>query len=112
MKRILLLLMIPVFYGTSGFSATGEMGNGIPNFGIYTKNASPHITIWNLESATIGFPAGCTNLQVTPDILGLDHYKIVVATLLMAKATRKKVRFYNHSTLNGNCGFDYIQLSE
>lgn len=92
------------------FAAVGEMGIGIPDFGIYAKNANPHITVWSLGSASVPFPAGCTTLTVTPDILGADAYKLAVATLLLAKATNKKVRFYNHSTLNGACGFDYFQI--
>ncbi len=93
---------------STSHAASGEMGVGIPSFGIYSAAVGTYLRV-NLLNATYGMPAGCTFLMLTPATMGMDTYKIAAATLLMAKATNRAVRFYAHSERDGGCGVDYIQ---
>ena len=43
--------------------------------------------------------------------MGMDAYKIAVATLLLAKTTNRSVRLYAHAARDGGCGADYVQLN-
>lgn len=88
-------------------AATGEMGMGVPEFGIYAEGK---IIVWGLANPTIGFPAGCTNIMLVRATLGAEMYKIGVATLTAAQLANRPVRFYSHSEHDGGCGVDYIQL--
>ncbi len=94
-------------------AATGEMGTGIPEFGIYSSVVvapAGQVTIVSLASPTINFPAGCTSLTMTPASMGADAYKLAVATLLAAKVAGKPVRFYAHAARDAGCGVDYVQM--
>ena len=91
-------------------AASGEMGGGIPNFGLYSAATGTHARVWGLASPTLGFPAGCDVILLTPETMGIDAYKLAVATMTVAKLSRKVVRFYAHAERDGGCGVDYVQL--
>lgn len=60
-------------------AAQGELGTGIPKFGIYSAalGVSAYTAVWQLEDATVPFPSGCTSLILSPATMGVDSYKIV-----------------------------------
>jgi hypothetical protein len=91
-------------------AAQGEMGTGTPHFGVYTESFGGAAIVWSLANATLGFPAGCTYLYVSPASLGSGTFRIAIATMLTAKTTGKKVRFYSHAPRDGGCGVDYVEL--
>ena len=96
-------------------AAMGEMGTGYPvQFGTYTGSApnTAKTRVWRLTRATINIPASCTGLWLSPETMGMDSYKIAVATLLTARVTQKLVRFYAHAERDGGCGADYIEMVE
>jgi hypothetical protein len=68
------------------------------------------IVVWRLESATTGFPFGCPHLVLTPGTMGMDTYKIAVATLTAARIANRSLRFYAHGVRDGGCGVDYVEL--
>ena len=95
----------------SAFAAQGEMGTGVPRFGIYSPVAGGQLSlVWQLEDASLGFPSGCTNLVVSAGTMGLDAYKMAVATMTVARATNRRVRFFAHAPRDGGCGVDYVEL--
>lgn len=91
-------------------AASGEMGTGVPRFGIYGEPAGAHIQVWALDDSTIAFPAGCVSLVIHPVTMGLDAYKIAAAALMAAKVGGLRVRFYAHAPRDGGCGVDYVEL--
>ena len=91
-------------------AASGEMGTGVPRFGIYSDPAIAHIQVWALDDATVAFPAGCANLMLNPATMGLDAYKLAAAALIAAKVSGMRVRFYAHAPRDGGCGVDYVEL--
>lgn len=92
-------------------AAEGEMGVGIPGFGSYSAATGVETIVWSLQEAQLPLPAGCPYIKLTAATMGMDAYKIAVATLLMAKATGRAVRFYAHAARDGGCGVDYVQLN-
>jgi hypothetical protein len=54
--------------------------------------------------------SGCTSLTLTVSTMGLDAYKIATATIVLARATGRSVRFFAHASRDGGCGVDYIEL--
>lgn len=92
------------------FSATGEMGTGIPEFGIHSAPMGTFAWVGALTNPTIPFPSGCTSLKLTSATMGLDGYKMAVATMLTAKLAGKRVRFFAHSPRDEGCGVDYVQI--
>jgi uncharacterized membrane protein len=92
-------------------AAQGEMGTGVPHFGSYSAATGVVTKIWGLADATVPFPAGCTSLELNPATMGMDAYKIAIATLLLARTTNLAVRFYAHMPSGGGCGVDYVQLN-
>jgi len=101
-----------LFLCQGALAAQGEMGAGTPHFGMYSAATGTQIRVWSLASATIAFPAGCSSLNLTPATMGLDTYKLAIATMLTAKATGKRVRFYAHAPRDGGCGVDYVELQD
>lgn len=92
-------------------AAQYEMGQGVPAaFGMYSAATGTLTRVWALSDVTTPFPSGCTNITLSPATMGMDAYKIGVATLLLAKTTNRRVRFYAHSDRDGGCGVDYLQL--
>ncbi len=92
-------------------AAIGEMGSGFAtNYGHYSTAAGSSTVVWGLTSATVNFPAGCTYLILTRATMGADDYKIALATMLTARITNKKMRFYAHADRDGGCGVDYVQM--
>ena len=87
------------------------MGTGIPFFGQYSQATGTKIIVWSLEEATVPFPADCPRIELTPETMGIDAYKMAMATLLVARVSRRAVRFYAHATWDGGCGVDYVQLN-
>lgn len=94
----------------SAHAAAGEMGNGVPQIGIYSSATSAHIRIWSLANATANFPAGCSSILIPRTTAGEQDYKVLLSVILTAKSLGKSVRFYAHAERDGGCGMDYIQL--
>ena len=109
MKRILRCFSASIFFASMNVSAaTGEMGTGIPSFGVY---AGSNVTIvWSLANATINFPVGCTNLRVSAATLTMDGYKIALSQMTAARISGRKVRFFVHAERDGGCGVDYVEI--
>ncbi|KPF68949.1 hypothetical protein IP84_07030 [beta proteobacterium AAP99] len=95
-------------------AAQGEMGTGVPHWGHYggvsAGNQTGWITVWRLDSASIGFPTGCGRLIITPGTMGTEGFKLAAATLLLAASTGRVVRFYAHAERDDGCGVDYVEL--
>lgn len=108
---ISLALVIAFALGASAdaSAAQGEMGAGIPHFGNYAAPL-PYTIVWQLENASTPFPAGCTYLNVTAATMGMDAYKIAIATMTVARVSGRAVRFYAHAPRDGGCGVDYVEL--
>lgn len=87
------------------------MGTGVPYFGSYSAATGVQTIVWGLGEATVPFPADCQRVNLTAATMGMDAYKIAVATLLLAKATNRPVRLYAHAARDGGCGADYVQLN-
>ena len=94
----------------AAYGAQDEMGTGIPNFGSYSEATGVQAIVWSLTNSTVGFPSGCSSIVLTPATMGWEPYKIAIATMMLAKATDKRVRFYAHAPRDGGCGVDYVQL--
>lgn len=107
-KRCLALL--PLVIGGHATAGQGEMGTGVPDFGIYSAATGVHTIVWSMADATIPFASGCVNLSLTPDTMGMDTYKLAIATMLVAKTSNRRVRFYAHASRDTGCGVDYVQL--
>lgn len=93
-------------------AAYGEMGTGVPSFGVYGQPNGPYIAVWSLADQTRPMAAGCTTLYIMPATIGLDTYKMAFATLTAAKLSGKRVRLYAHADRDGGCGVDFIQLED
>jgi hypothetical protein len=91
-------------------AATGEMGTGIPRFGIYSQAVGPAVLVWSLTNPTVPFPAGCSSLVLTPGTMGWDSYKIAIATMTAARLSGNRIRFYAHAERDGGCGVDYVEM--
>ena len=110
LKLVRRLAILPLLAAGQALGAQGEMGVGIPDFGIYGGDLGFKAIVWSLNDATTPFPAGCTYITLTPATMGLDTYKISVAMLMVAKASNRRVRFYAHLVRDSGCGVDYVQL--
>jgi len=110
-SAILTGLLIGLGTGSAS-AASGEMGTGTPQFGIYSEVLGVHIRVWSLSNSTVNFPAGCSALVLTQGTLGADTYKAAIATLTAAKAAGMRVRFYAHAERDGGCGIDYFELQQ
>ncbi len=97
---------------SAGHAAEGEMGAGIPEFGMYSAAVGPLTMVTGLREAAAPFPAGCTSILLTPATMGMDSYKLAIGTMVAAKVTNKKVRFYAHAPRDGGCGVDYVALQD
>lgn len=95
---------------TGVHAAQGEMGTGVPKFGVYAAASGGATLVWSVENATVPFPAGCTNLVVSVATMGAEAYKIAAATLIAARISGRSVRFYAHAVRDGGCGVDYVEL--
>ncbi len=104
---VMALLTIPVSIASA---AQGEMGTGVPDFGLYTQATGSEVIVWSLSDATQGFPSGCTYIRLNPATMGLDNYKIAVAMLIASRSTGQRVRFYAHAPRDGGCGVDYTEM--
>jgi hypothetical protein len=47
---------------------------------------------------------------VTPTTMGVDGYKIAIATMTAARIANRSVRFYAHASRDNGCGVDYVEL--
>ena len=88
-----------------------EMGTGIPSFGTYSAEQGVKTTVWSLSDPVVPFPSGCPQIVLTAATMGMDTYKIALATMLLARTTSRSVRFYAHGSHDGGCGVDYVQLN-
>jgi hypothetical protein len=88
------------------------MGTGTPDiWGQYSAAVGDtHIRIFNLTNRTTAFPAGCSYITISSATVGPDAYKMALATMLTAKSTGKKMRFYSHAVRDGGCGVDYFEI--
>jgi hypothetical protein len=93
-----------------GKAAAGDIGTGIPHFGSYGAAMEIKTIVWSLADATIAMDSGCQYLVLTQATLGPEGYKVAMATLLAAKLSNRRVRFYAHAPRDGGCGVDYVQL--
>jgi hypothetical protein len=84
--------------------------SGVPHFGLYSQATGTEIRVWSLLNPTVPFPAGCTALVLRPETMGIEAFKIAAATLLTARVSGMRVRFYAHAPRDGGCGVDYVQL--
>jgi ABC-type enterochelin transport system permease subunit len=111
MKILRILTLSAMFLAAeNATAATGEMGTGVPHFGIYSAATGMQIVVFSIASPTRPFPAGCTNIVLTPGTMGLDTYKMAMATLTAASLAGRQVRFYAHGERDGGCGVDFVQL--
>ena len=93
-------------------AASGEMGTGVPTFGVFSQATGATIAVWSLANPSTPLPAGCQTLYLTPATMGLDAYKMAFATLTAAKMSGRRVRFYAHAERDGGCGVDYVELGD
>jgi len=103
-------LLVAFGFSPRAFAAQGEMGVGIPNFGMYSQATGVSTLVWGLGNASTPIPSGCAYLILSPTTMGMDTYKMAIATMLLAKSSSKPVRFYAHAERDGGCGADYVQL--
>lgn len=103
-------ILLCTFLSTPAPAASGEMGTGVPQFAVLGDVMGAYAKVTALSNATVAFPAGCSTLFLTPATLGMDTYKIAIATMLSAAALDRKVRFYAHATRDGGCGVDYVEM--
>lgn len=87
------------------------MGTGVPFFGSYSAATGVVTIVWSLQDASVPIPADCGRIYLTASTMGMDAYKVAVATLLLARTTGRAVRFYAHATRDDGCGADYVQLN-
>lgn len=86
------------------------MGSGIPEFGMYSAAAGIEARVWRLVESTVPFPAGCPQIVLRPQTMGMDSYKLAVGTMVAARLAGKRVRFCAHAPRDGGCGVDFVQL--
>jgi hypothetical protein len=114
MKTLRRLMAATILAGLSAFSfaVSGEMGTGTPDsWGQYSAAVGDtHIRIFNLTNRTTAFPAGCSYITISSATVGADAYKMVLASMLIAKSTGKKMRFFAHAARDGGCGVDYFEM--
>jgi hypothetical protein len=110
LRRKIVIAFLIVGLTHSAFAATGEMGTGIPQFGIYSAATGVQTLVWSLSNATIPMASGCSRLVLEPTTMGMDTYKLAVATMMAAKLSGKQVKFYAHDVYDGGCGVDYIEM--
>ena len=106
-------VLLAVSLGAAGgaHAAQGEMGKGVPQFGVYGTATGPaKAVVWRLESASLGMPSGCTRLFVSAATMGAEGYKFAMATMTAARVLNRAVRFYAHAERDGGCGVDYVEL--
>ena len=108
--RRVVVIVCTVLGSASAIAAEYEMGIGIPQFGSYSSVTGIQAIVWRLDDASFPFPAGCSTITLSPATMGMDAYKIAVATMLLAKASGRRVRFYAHGPREGGCGIDYVEL--
>jgi len=113
MKLLRVLVAVTMTFGVgNAFPASGEMGTGVPHFGMYSAATGMQLVVFSIANATRPFPAGCTNLILTPGTMGMDSYKMAMATMTAAKVAGKPVRFYAHSERDGGCGVDFVSMED
>jgi len=59
-KRLALATFL-LTVGQLTLAATGEMGMGTPQFGVYSDATGAHTTVWALTNVARSFPAGCVD---------------------------------------------------
>lgn len=107
---IAIALLACTVFGPAVQAAQGEMGTGVPHFGLYSSATGTQALVTSLADATVAFPAGCTSISLNPQTMGLDAYKIAVAVMTVAKVSNRRVRFYAHAVRDGGCGVDYVAM--
>jgi len=111
MKKLVVLAAALVALASQDVTAaSGEMGNGVPHFGLYSSATGTRLVVWALGDAAGPIPAGCSSLILSPETMGLEAFKIAAATLTAARITGMRVRFYAHGEHDGGCGVDYVEI--
>lgn len=108
----LLMTGVAAFAAQAASAASGEMGNGVPNFGMYSQATGSELRVWSLTNPTVNFPVGCTAIVLRPETMGADNYRMAFALLTAARLSGTRVRFYAHGDRDGGCGVDYVQLDD
>lgn len=108
--RHVAVIACAVLWSALANGAQGEMGRGIPQFGSYSSATGVQTLVLRLDDATTPFPAGCTSITLAPATMGMDSYKIAVATMLAAKTSGRPVRFFAHAPRDTGCGVDYVEM--
>lgn len=95
-----------------GIAAQGEMGTGVPQFGLYSTAAvaGGQAVVWGLQNATQPFPTGCTSIILTATTMSADSFKQALSVMMTAQALNKRVRFYAHTQRDSGCGVDYVEM--
>lgn len=109
-KRVLAALVIILAFAHNAPAAQGEMGTGMPIYGLQGTAGHSYVTVFRLDEATIPFPVGCTYLVISSFANGSDIFRAMVDSLLAAKLARKKIRFYAVQENQGGCGVDYLEV--
>jgi hypothetical protein len=92
------------------FAASGEMGTGIPHFGSYSNPNGVGTIVWRIDGGNHPFAQGCDRIVLSVATMGMDAYKVAMATLLSAKVAGKRVRFFAHAPRDDGCGADYVEM--
>jgi hypothetical protein len=105
-----IVVVVVALAPVQAFAAQGELGTGVPQFGTYSAATGAQTVVWRLDDATTPFPTGCTSIQLTPTTMGMDSYKIAVATMLAARTSGRRVRFFSHAPRDTGCGVDFVEM--
>jgi hypothetical protein len=108
--RHVAIIVCAVLWSARATGAQGEMGRGIPQFGSYGGATGVQTIVWCLDDAATPFPAGCPTIGLTAATMGMDSYKIAIATMLAARTSGRHVRFYAHAPRDTGCGVDYVEM--
>jgi len=108
------MIIAALLCGAGGIEAAqGEMGTGVPtSYGMYSAATGTSTIVWAIGDITVPFPQGCTNIVLSPTTMGIDAYKIAVATLTIGKIANRRIRFYAHAPRDSGCGVDYLQFAD
>jgi hypothetical protein len=106
------LVAAALMTSTNALAASGEMGTGVPRWAQFGDVYGGYILVKSLSGASIPFPSGCeSGIIITSGTMGRDPLAAAISMLLAAKITGVPVRFVAHTTRDGGCGVDYIELA-
>ena len=91
-------------------AAQGEMGTGTPQYSIYGDVVGSYVRIASLANPTTTFPGDCSTIFLTSNTMGTEMFRAAIATIIAARVSGMRVRFYAHAPRDGGCGVDYVEL--